>query len=72
MVSIALLLPYDSEELALTLNAKKKKIKRSDFLKAMSTNGVPERAQLNLIKKMESCIPALLKYIDKSFLPAKM
>ena len=39
MVSTALVMPEDTEELALTLNGKKRKIKRSDFEVAMSILG---------------------------------
>ena len=36
MLSTALLMPEDTEELALTLNGKRRKIKRSDFEVAMN------------------------------------
>lgn len=68
MVSTALVMPSDKEELGLTLNGKKKKIKLSDFLKAMSSNGIPEKAQMNIIEKMEASLPLITDFIKKSFL----
>lgn len=72
MVSTALVMPSDKEELGLTLNGKKKKIKLSDFIKAMSSNGIPEKAQMNIIEKMEASLPLIIDFIKKSFLPKGM
>lgn len=72
MVSTALVMPEDKEELGLTLNGKKKKIKLSDFMKAMTSNGIPEKTQLNIVNKMESTIPLMTGFIESSFLPEKM
>lgn len=72
MVSTALVMPSDKEELGLTLNGKKKKIKLSDFMKAMSINGIPEKAQMNVVEKMEASLPLILDFVKKSFLPKAM
>lgn len=72
MVSTALVMPGDKEELGLTLNGKKKKIKLSDFMKAMTRNGMPEKSQLNVVHKMESALPFMIGFIESSFLPGKM
>ena len=72
MVSTALVMPSDKEELALTLNGKKKKIRLLDFMKAMTNNGIPEKAQLNIVDKMEASIPKMLEFINKSFLTIAM
>ncbi|MEI6764897.1 MAG: HipA domain-containing protein [Bacteroidota bacterium] len=72
MVSTALVMPDDKEELGLTLNGKKKKIKLSDFMKAMTNSGIPEKAQINIVDKMETSLPAIIDFVKKSFLPSVM
>jgi len=72
MVSTAIVITEDKEELALTLNGKKKNIKLSDFLKAMTSNGIPEKSQFNIVNNMESAIPLMNEFIENSFLPVKM
>lgn len=72
MVSTALVMPSDTEELALNLNGKKKKLKLSDFMKSMTSNSIPEKSQLNIVNKLESAIPSLLEYVSQGFLPVKM
>lgn len=72
MVSTALVMPEDKEELGLTLNGKKKKIKLSDFMKAMTSNGIPEKSQMNIVNKMEAVLPVITGFIESSFIPVKM
>ena len=40
LLSTALVLPEDTEELALTLNGRKRKLRRSDFVQAMTASGI--------------------------------
>lgn len=47
--------PADEEELALTLNGKKKKIKKSDFVQAFNAAGLDSKQQENIISKMVAC-----------------
>ncbi|MDQ1090525.1 HipA domain-containing protein [Siphonobacter sp. SORGH_AS_1065] len=68
LVNTALVNPADQEELALTLNGKKKKIKRQDFVTAMRTLKIEERQQTNIFKKMEKAFPQWLHQIEISFL----
>lgn len=72
MVSTALVMPKDNEELALTLHAKKRKIKRSDFKIAMSKSGLEEKIIDNLISKFVKVAGKWFDFIDISFLPEKM
>ncbi len=37
-------MPEDTEELALTLNGKKRKIQKSDFVKVMTASGLSEKS----------------------------
>ena len=69
LLSTSIVMPEDDEELALTLNGKKKKIKREDFEKAMSDSGMDEKSIVNLFKKFERAFPKWIEMIAQSFLP---
>jgi serine/threonine-protein kinase HipA len=68
LVATKLLLPEDKEELALTLNARKLKLKRSDFEKAMTLGKVPAKSQNFLFSKISKVLPKWKQRIDRSFL----
>lgn len=68
LVATALVNPADDEDLALTLNGKKKKINRNDFISAFTTIGLEEKQQENIFKKMEKAKTSWLEFIDISFL----
>lgn len=72
LLSTSIVMPEDDEELALTLNGKKKKIKRSDFEKAMLDSGMDEKAIENLFKKFAKTLPKWYALIEESFLPKDM
>ena len=69
LLSTSIVMPEDDEELALTLNGKKKKIKREDFEKAMADSGMDEKSIANLFKKFEWAYPKWIEMIVQSFLP---
>ena len=68
LVATALVNPQDDEDLALTLNGKKKKIKRSDFVAFCNNLKLDAKQQENIFKKMDKAIPKWEKMIDESFL----
>lgn len=72
LLSTALAMPEDEEELALTLNGKKKRIKREDFEKAMRDSGIDEKAIANLFARFSKAIPKWHELIDVSFLPTDL
>ncbi len=72
LLSTSIVMPDDDEELALTLNGKKKRIKRSDFEKAMRDSGMDEKAIANLFNKFSKAIPKWYDLIEESFLPDNM
>lgn len=72
LLSTALVLPEDTEELALTLNGRKRKLRRSDFVQAMTASGMDEKVIDNLFKKFIKAIPKWDEWIDISFLPDEM
>lgn len=72
LVATALVNPADDEDLALTLNGRKKKINRNDFISAFTTLGLDEKQQNNIFKKMEKAQPIWFEFIDISFLSDEM
>jgi serine/threonine-protein kinase HipA len=58
----------DDEDLALTLNGKKKKIHLSDFVAAFNTLKLDPKQQENIFKKMERAKDKWMEFIDISFL----
>ena len=68
MVATALVNPADEEELALTLNGKKKSIKRSDFASAFNSLKLEVRQQENIFRKMETVKNKWMDFIEISFL----
>lgn len=68
LVATTLVNPADKEDMALTLNGKKKKIKRSDFEIAFATLKLDAKQQKNIFNKMEKLVPKWEEMIDISFL----
>ena len=67
-----IVMPEDTEELALTLNGRKRKILKSDFIKVMTASGLNEKVINNIAKKFRRSIVKWLDLIDASFLPDSM
>ena len=68
LLSTQLVLPEDTEELALNLNGKKRKIRKVDFEIAMKNSNIDKKAIANIFKKFKRTIPLWEEMIDKSFL----
>ena len=68
LVNTALVNPADEEEMALTLNGRKKKLKKSDFVTAMTNLKVDEKQQENIFNKLVKTLPQWTKLIDRSFM----
>lgn len=68
LVATALVNPADDEDLALTLNGKKKKIRYNDFVAAFNTIKLDIKQQQNIFKKMERAKDKWFAFIDVSFL----
>lgn len=69
LLATLIVMPEDTEELALTLNGKKRKLQRKDFEKAMLTSGLSEKVIENMARKFRKSIAKWLDLIDVSFLP---
>ena len=72
LLNVAIVNPDDTEELALTLNGKKRRISRKDFVEAASKFGVSEKVLDGLIAHFKQCLPAWERKIDESFLSDEM
>lgn len=68
LINAAILNPKDDEELALTLNGKKKKLKHSDFIAAGLTMGLERKTIERLIQKYAKLFPKMYTVINNSFL----
>jgi serine/threonine-protein kinase HipA len=68
MVATALVMPEDKEELALTLNGRKRKLKRTDFEVAFNTLKLELAIQRNIFNRFTRALPKWTAFIDLSFL----
>lgn len=68
LVSTALVNPADDEDLALSLNGKKKRVKRQDFVTFFTALGLDLKQQENIFRKMESAKEKWIEFIDMSFI----
>ncbi len=68
LVASELAVEGDDEELALSLNGKKRKIKRKDFSIAMKTSGMNDKSIENVFKKFGQLQDKWHAFIDLSFL----
>ena len=72
LLSTTLAMPEDDEELALTINGKKKRIKREDFVMAMRNSGMNEMAINSIFKRFSKAIPKWHQIINDSFLSVEL
>ena len=72
LLSTKLIIPEDNEELALTLNGKKRKLKISDFDYLIKNFRVDEKTINNIYEKFRKVLPQWYDFIDVSFLPEQM
>jgi serine/threonine-protein kinase HipA len=72
MIASNLVVEGDDEELALTLNGKKKKIRKKDFMEAINRFNIHKKAIENMFNKFKSSLNNWHNFIDISFLPDDM
>ena len=72
MLSTASVMPEDTEELALTLNGKKRNIKKIDFIVSMQASGLEDKVINNIFAKFTKAKEKWFEFIDLSFLPDEM
>ena len=58
--------------MALTLNGKKRKIKKADFVTSMQASGLEDKIIENIFNKFVKAKEKWFEFIDLSFLPNEM
>lgn len=72
MVCTKIAMPGDKEEMALTINAKKRKLRKNDFDALANNLKIPEKTMQNAYVKFFKKIKTAIEWIDISFLPEEM
>ena len=72
LLNAAILNPKDDEELALTLNGRKKRLKRADFVSAGVTMGIDPKTVDRLIGKYVRLYPRMSEFVGQSFLDEEL
>ena len=72
MINTMIVMPEDTEELALSLNGKQRKITWRDFVQSMTRSGVPEKVQENMRAQFTKVLPQWEETIRNSFLSVEM
>lgn len=70
-VSTAVVMPEDTEELALSLGGWKKKIMREDFMESMLSSGLEEIVVNRVLDRFQKCQNKWNEIIDASFINAE-
>lgn len=68
LLNTALVNPADKEQMALTLNGRKNRIRRSDFAALSTTLGLSEGQYKNILQKMRDALSHWHDMIDRSFI----
>ena len=72
LLNTLLVIPEDTEELALTLNGKKSRLTRHDFEQAMLGSGLNEKVISNIFHRFERITPQWESCVRFSFLPTNL
>ena len=67
-----LIFPEDEEDLALTLDGKKKHINRQSFVRAMASSGLGDKVIEKIFRKFMDAASKWYDFIDASFLPVEL
>ena len=72
LVNVHLVFPEDKEDLALTLDGRKKRIKKQNFIRAMASSGLGDKVIERIFQKFVDVVPKWYDFIDTSFLPVEL
>lgn len=72
LVNVHLVFPEDEEELALTLDGRKKHINKQNFVRAMASSGLGDKVIEKIFRKFVDVVPKWYDFIDTSFLPVEL
>lgn len=65
LLNVSMVNPKDTEELALTLNGRKKRMKKSDFVSAMTLSGITPKVFDNMLEKYRKLLPKVQIITDR-------
>ena len=68
MLPVNVIMPEDKEQLALTINGKKRNIHKKEFLILAETCGIPEKATRHMLQKICSMEEKLLHQVEEAYL----
>ncbi|MGN1235975.1 MAG: HipA domain-containing protein [Bacteroidaceae bacterium] len=72
LINATIINPKDDEELALTLNGRKRKLQREDFIRSATTLGIESLIAERLINKYNKLLPKFEAVIQNSFISAEL
>ncbi|MFZ4785159.1 MAG: HipA domain-containing protein [Flavobacteriales bacterium] len=72
LVNTQVAMPEDTEESALTINAKKKKLKIKDFDVLANSLKINEKSKIAIYQRFENILPTWFDFIDQSFLSQEL
>ncbi|MBO4778252.1 MAG: HipA domain-containing protein [Bacteroidales bacterium] len=72
LLNTKVVMPQDADELALTLNGKKRKLTKTDFVTAMSAFNLNAKTIANIFQKFINCHPQWNEFLANSFLPEQL
>jgi serine/threonine-protein kinase HipA len=72
LVATKLVLPEDKEEMALTINGKKRNLRKGDFNAFAKALGITDKVLNNSFDRFTEELPNAIRFVDKSFLDASL
>lgn len=72
LLPVNIILPADEEQLALTLNGKRRNIRKKDFRTFAENCGISDKSAQNIMKKVCSLRDKFLEQCDDSYLPDEL
>lgn len=72
LLPVNVIIPEDKEEMALTLNGKKKNIRKKDFLQFAKSSGIPAKSAEKMLLQILKLEPVFFTMCDESYMPTEM
>lgn len=72
LLPVQVIVPEDTEQMALSLNGKKRNIRRNDFLKFAESSGISKEAAVKMINKVISMKDKYCSLCEEAYLPESM
>ena len=72
MLPVNVIVPEDQDQMALTVNGKKRNLRRNDFLAFASTSGIAGEAARKMMQQVIAMKPVYLRLCKESYLPTAL